>query len=128
MLTMNKTKLFISCLMPLAVAAAMLTAETRATELEMSEEELIAILESDAPPQDKAITCKQLAVVGSPAAVPALAKLLPDPELSSWTRIALEVIPGPEADQALRDALDHIEGRLLIGIINSVAVRHDQQA
>ena len=92
------------------------------------EQELIAILESDAPPQDKAVPCKQLAVVGTEAAVPALAQLLPNSDLSSWARIALEAIPGPAADKALRDAIDQVDGRLLIGIINSIAVRRDAEA
>ena len=69
------------------------------------ESKLIAVLTSDAPPQDKAITCKQLAIYGSKAAVPALAALLPDKELASWARIALEAIPGPAADDALRAAM-----------------------
>ena len=35
-----------------------------------NEHDLIAILQSAAPPQEKAITCKRLAVYGSEAAVP----------------------------------------------------------
>jgi HEAT repeat protein len=92
------------------------------------EAKLIAVLKSDAPPQDKAITCKQLAVYGSKAAVPALAPLLADKELSSWARIALEAIPGPESDNALRQAMGKVQGRLLIGVINSIAVRRDAKA
>ncbi len=62
---------------------------------------LIEVLKSDAPARDKAIPCKQLAIYGNEEAVPALAALLPNPELSSWARVALEVIPGPAADAAL---------------------------
>ncbi len=92
------------------------------------ERKLIEVLQSDAPPKDKAITCKQLAVCGSKEAVPALAALLPDKELSSWARIALEAIPDPAADDALRQALGKVEGRLLIGVINSIGVRRDAKA
>ncbi len=92
------------------------------------EQELLAVLKSDAAPADKAITCKQLAIYGSAAAVPELAKLLPMPELSSWARIALESIPGPEADEALRTATDSLQGRLLVGTINSLGVRRDAAA
>jgi HEAT repeat protein len=92
------------------------------------EAKLIAVLQSDAPPAEKAITCKRLSVYGSSAAVPALAPLLLDKELSSWARTALEVIPGPAADEALRDAMGKAQGRLLIGVINSIAVRRDAQA
>jgi hypothetical protein len=37
-------------------------------------------------------------------AVPALAALLTDEQLAAWARIALEAIPDPAADQALREA------------------------
>ncbi|MCX5648959.1 MAG: HEAT repeat domain-containing protein [Planctomycetota bacterium] len=94
----------------------------------VSESKLIAVLTSDAPPQDKAITCKQLAIYGSKAAVPALAALLPDKELASWARIALEAIPDPAADDALRQAMDKVQGRLLVGVINSIGVRRDAKA
>src|SRR6059058_3964291 len=89
------------------------------------ERELIAVLNSTAPPGDKAIACKQLVVYGTDAAVPTLAKLLPDKELSSWARIALEAIPGPAADAALRDAMGKLQNRLLVGTINSIAYRRD---
>lgn len=89
---------------------------------------LIGVLHSAQPAADKAMACKQLAIAGSPQAVPALAALLPDVELSSWARIALEVIPGPEADEALREAMGKVEGRQLVGVINSLAVRRDAKA
>jgi HEAT repeat protein len=90
--------------------------------------ELIAILESDVPPADKAVPCKLLAVYGSKDAVPALAALLDDPDLASWALIALEAIPAPEAGVALRDALGDLDGLLLVGVINTLAVRQDAEA
>ena len=54
-----------------------------------------------------------------------MAALLPNPELSSWARVALEVIPGPAADKALRAAMDKVQGRLLVGVVNSLGVRGD---
>ncbi len=93
-----------------------------------SEPDLIAILQSDAPDEDKAIACKQLAVFGSAQAVPELAKRLSDPQLASWARIALEAIPGSEADAALRDSLGKLQGKLLVGAINSVAFRRDERS
>ncbi len=92
------------------------------------EKELLAVLQSDAPAADKAIACKKLAIDGSAAAVPELAKLLPDPQLQSWARIALEAIPGPEANAALRKAAETLEGRLLIGVVNSLGIRRDAKA
>lgn len=92
------------------------------------EKELIAILRSDAAPADKAITCKHLAVYGSSDAVPDLAKLLPNEQLSSWARIALEAIPGAESDEALRKASETLTGKLLVGTLNSIGVRRDVNA
>lgn len=92
------------------------------------EQQLIAVLRSDAPAAEKALTCKQLAIYGSSAAIADLAQLLDNPQLASWARIALEAIPGPEADVALRKATESLQGNLLIGVINSIGVRRDAQA
>lgn len=74
------------------------------------------------------MACKELAICGTERAVPALAPLLADKELTSWARIALEVIPGSAPDAALRQALSQVQGRVLIGVINSIGVRRDAQA
>lgn len=92
------------------------------------ERELIAILKSDAPAGDKAIACKRLSVDGSEAAVPELAKLLANEQLASWARTALEAIPGTASDEALRTAAGSLQGRLLVGTLNSIGVRRDAAA
>jgi HEAT repeat protein len=92
------------------------------------ERELIAILRSDASKSEKAVACKRLSVDGSSEAVPELAKLLADEQLASWARIALEAIPGPASDEALRKASESLQGRLLVGVINSIGVRRDAAA
>jgi len=92
------------------------------------ESKLIAVLKSDAPPQDKAIPCKQLAIYGTKDAVPALAALLSNPDLASWARIALEAIPDPAVDDALRTAMGKLQGNLLVGVINSISYRRDAKA
>ncbi len=92
------------------------------------EQRLLAVLQSDAPAAQKAISCKELAIYGSSKAVPELAKLLPNPQLSSWARIALEVIPGARSNEALRTAADSMQGQLLVGVINTIGVRRDAQA
>jgi hypothetical protein len=76
----------------------------------------------------RSFVCRELAVIGSAASVPALAPLLLDGELSVFARYALERIPGPEADRALRDAIGKSRGRTRVGIINSVAVRRDARS
>src|ERR1700685_1107887 len=92
------------------------------------ERDLIAVLRSDAPKAKKADACKDLAVYGSRACVPELARLLADEQLASWARIAWEAIPGPEADEALRKALPSLRGLLLVGATNSIGVRRDAGA
>jgi len=95
---------------------------------DVKQRDLIAVLQSDAPKSEKAITCKKLAIYGTEQSVPALAPLLADKELASWARIAIEAIPGTSADTALRNALGKLQGRLLVGVINSIAVRRDVRA
>src|SRR5258706_7645289 len=90
--------------------------------------QLIAILKSDAKPAEKAVACKRLAVYGTKDAVPALAPLLADERLASWARIALEAIPGSAPDAALLTAAGKLQGKLLVGTINSIGVRRDAGA
>lgn len=104
------------------------TDSIRAQDSSTEESSLLAVLRSDAADSEKAIACKGLAIHGSPSAVADLAKLLPNERLSSWGRIALEAIPGPESDEALRNAAGSLEGRLLVGMINSIGVRRDAKA
>jgi HEAT repeat protein len=123
---MLKTRYFV-------IVAAMIAAATWATAADKNaaaekQAKLIEIIESHAPPREKATACKQLAIYGSKDAVPALATLLPDAQLSSWARIALEAIPDPAADEALRASLEKVQGRLLVGVINSIGVRRDAKS
>ena len=93
-----------------------------------TERELIAVLQSGASNDQKAITCKRLAIYGTREAVPVLAPLAVDPELSSWARTALEAIPDPSADIALREAAGKAQGRILIGVLTSIGHRRDAGA
>ena len=115
------------------ILAAVVISPVRAIEEEPTatddqEPALLAVLRANSQPAEKALACKKLAIYGSARAVPELAKLLPDPQLSSWARIALEAIPGEAANAALRDAADRLAGRLQVGMINSIGVRRDPQA
>ncbi len=114
---------FVAALMLVAVTSARAADGFKASP--EKEKEQIAILRSDAPPQDKAIACKKLAIDGSSESVGDLAKLLSDPQLASWSRIALEAIPGTAPDEALRKASESLEGNLLVGVLNSIGVRRD---
>jgi hypothetical protein len=90
--------------------------------------ELIAALTTGSDPHAKALACQQLAIVGGPEAVPALAALLADQHLSDYARSALESIADPAAGVALRDALAKLSGRCLAGVIDSLGVRREAAA
>ncbi len=115
-------------LLGLLTLAGLLTCSVYAQKPSENESELISVLKGDSPAAEKAIACKKLAVYGSSEAVSELAKLLPNEQLSSWARIALEAIPGPAADEALLKSLDVLKGLQLVGTINSIGVRRDPSA
>jgi HEAT repeat protein len=92
------------------------------------EQRLASHLGPPASPAARAYVCRELARIGSAASVPALAPLLADEDLSLMARHALERIPGPEADKALRDAVAKTQGRTRAGIIDSIGVRRDARS
>ncbi len=88
---------------------------------------LLAMLKSNSlEQQDDA--CRQLAVFGTAAAVPALAALLDHEKLAHLARYALENLPDQAVDAAFLAALGKLQGPHLIGVINSIAVRRDAGA
>ncbi|MDR3621755.1 MAG: hypothetical protein P4L85_20550 [Paludisphaera borealis] len=93
------------------------------------ESKLIDVLKkSDASRKDKADALRLLGRVGSRACVPVVAPLLNDDDFSHMARYALEPIPDPSVDVALRDAVGKVKGRNLIGVIGSLGVRRDPKA
>jgi HEAT repeat protein len=93
-----------------------------------SADQLIAVLRSEASRKEKADACRELAVVGGPSAVPVLAGLLSDEQMSHMALYALETIPGSSVDSALRAQLPTLSGRPLIGVIGTLGVRRDSKA
>lgn len=127
--TQSMLKPIARCVVLFATLAAFSATHSNvATAAPEKEADLLAVLRSDAAGAEKAMACKKLAIYGSAAAVDDLGNLLPDPQLSSWARIALEVIPGEEPNAALRQAATTLEGRLLVGVINSLSFRGDAGA
>ena len=78
--------------------------------------------------EQKAIACKQLAIHGTAKSCPELGMWLADPKLASWARTALEAITDPAADAELRAAAAKLDGKLLVGVINTIGVRRDAGA
>lgn len=91
--------------------------------------QLVQILKDPASTTfQKAKACMRLAMVGTPAAAPALAALLGDEKLSHYARFGLVPIPDPSVDEALRSALRKLKGKLLVGVIDSIGQRKDAKA
>lgn len=87
------------------------------------ESRLLAVLESNAPRDAKDYVCRQLRTMGTAASVPALEKLLANPELSHMARYALERIPEPQAEKAMERQLSKLNGALKVGVICSIGTR-----
>ncbi len=103
--------------------------ETAEKIMTLDEKKLIKILKSSKSTQfAKAKACQRLAVIGTKQAVPALSALLADPKFGHYARFSLEPIPDASVDDALRRALRQLKGRLLVGVINSIAHRRDPKA
>ncbi|HUW19667.1 MAG TPA: family 16 glycoside hydrolase [Sedimentisphaerales bacterium] len=97
------------------------------------EKRLVEFLRSEATPAGKQFICKELSIIGTDECVGALASMLTEKatseiEPADMARYALERIPGPAADKALRDALDKTGGKVKVGIINSLGGRGDSSA
>lgn len=87
-----------------------------------------AVLASDATTDCKRFLCRQLALIGGDESVDALAALLDDPALSHMARYALEANPSERATAALIDAMDRVDGELLVGVVNSIGRRRGADA
>lgn len=88
----------------------------------------LAVLKSDAGIEAKARACQELAVRADARALPVLEALLGDDRLASYARTALETMTDPAAAEALRSALQDLEGDLLVGAITSLGVKGDETA
>jgi len=128
---MSLPRLFVlaSILIVFIKAASVLAQDNAQAIWTKDAEQLIAILNDPAASDfAKAKACQRLAVVGDARAVPALAALLGDEELSLYARFGLEAIDGPAAAAALREAAGQLQGRLLAGVFNSLGQRRDKES
>lgn len=93
------------------------------------EQSLLGVLRSpDTDLKAKYDACRELARIGSHAALPVLAPLLTNAELSHMACYALETMPGDPPNVGLRQALDNAQGRVLLGLITTLGVRRDPGA
>ena len=119
----------------LAAALALATAVPLAAQSNSKEimalppARLVEILKNPAATEfEKAKACQRLAVVGTRDAIAALVALLPDERLNLYARFALEGIPDPAVNDALRKAATTLQGRQQVGVIDSIGQRKDAQA
>jgi len=92
------------------------------------EQDLVAILKSNASANEKCDACQQLRLVGTAKAVPTVAPLLTDERTAQAARYALEGMPCPEAVKAMRKAADKSSGLIKAGLIDSLGWRRDTGA
>jgi HEAT repeat protein len=92
------------------------------------ERSFIEALEGKGTLAGKDQICRHLSLVGSAAAVPALARMLSSTETADMARYALERIPGAAVNQALRDLLPKTSAKVKVGIVNTLGQRQDTGA
>jgi hypothetical protein len=94
------------------------------------ERQLAKLLESDPPFACKQFVCRQLWIIGTDRSVPALGKMLLDPDerIVEMACCALSRRPSPAADAALRGALSKARGKALAAIVRLLGERGDAQS
>jgi HEAT repeat protein len=92
------------------------------------ESELVKLLAPGASLEARRFACKQLAVIGSDLALPAIAELLKDKENVGFACLALTTYPPGKADTILRDALPASRGPARLQIIDTLGDRRDTKA
>jgi HEAT repeat protein len=126
---MKRTNVSIACLAVLLLAGgATSSGQDGKPPAKTQESELLAVLKSSSSEKEKADVCLELARIGTKDSVAPLAALLGDEKLAHMARYALEPIPDPAVDDALRDAVGKLKGRPLVGVIGSIGVRRDVKA
>jgi len=94
----------------------------------VEEKDLIAILQSSAGAPAKCAACQQLRINGTAQSVATLAGLLGAERVGHAACYALEGMPYPEADDALRNALTKTSGSMKANLVDSLGWRRDEAA
>jgi HEAT repeat protein len=97
-------------------------------EVKDVEKRLGQFLKSSASDVGKDQICRLLSFIGTADSVPVLGDLLVASKSSDMARYALERIPGPEAGKALMHALLKTNGKVRIGIIDTLGMRKESIA
>ncbi len=89
---------------------------------------LVRLLEPGSTFEARRFACKQLGIIGSKSAVPAIARLLQNDETAGIACLALTTYPPGKADEALRAALPAVRGTARVQIIDTLGDRRDSRA
>ncbi|MCA9411084.1 MAG: HEAT repeat domain-containing protein [Candidatus Omnitrophica bacterium] len=92
------------------------------------EDKMLGIIQSDAELKERCDVLREIGRVATVKSVEPMAALLGDEVLAHRARYALEMMPFPEVDVALRKAMKEQKGNLLAGIIMSLGNRRDTAA
>ncbi|WP_165248204.1 hypothetical protein [Paludisphaera soli] len=112
-----------------STALAQKASQSAGNRKRQGQDELIEVLKKeDSPRKARVDALRVLAQVGDRACVPVVAPLLRDEELADMARYAVEPIPDPAVDEALRAVVAEAQGRPLVGAIASLGVRRDVKA
>ncbi|MCL2105090.1 MAG: DUF1080 domain-containing protein [Kiritimatiellaeota bacterium] len=93
-----------------------------------SEAELIAKLKSEASLNERVMAAHTLGQIGTKAAIAPLAELLDNAEMHHAARYGLVMIPDPAVDEVFRAAAGKLQGKLLVGVLQSMGDRRDAAA
>ncbi len=89
---------------------------------------LVQLLAPSATFEARRFACRQLGIIGSKAALPALAPLLKSDETASIACLAISTYPPGNADEMLRDALVSAPNAARVQIINTLGDRRDKNS
>jgi len=92
------------------------------------ERQLAQLLRSESSHDCKDFAFRQLRVIGTNESVKELSKWLVDDKYSDLARYALELNTDLSACKAFRKALGKAQGKTLVGIINSIGERRDEDS
>ena len=89
---------------------------------------LVQLLAPTSSFEARRFACKQLGIIGSKSALPALGELLKSEETAGIACLALTTYPLGKADEILRAALASARGTARVQIINTLGDRRDAKA
>ena len=89
---------------------------------------LVQLLGPSSSLEAKRFACRQLGILGSSKALPALARLLANEETVGMACLALTTYPPGTADSVLRDALQFVSKAPRIQVITALGDRRDRRA